>query len=111
VSIGGVVECNPVTNEGCNAMVGEACDATRSGFACFPAPNIEDACQACGGDGSSYCKAGYTCFGTCFRYCCKATDCGSPTALCYKEPFPSSLVTDVGVCIEPSGAGGAGGAG
>ena len=110
VTVGGDVACNPVTNEGCDTQAGEACDVSATGFGCYPAPNLEDLCQPCGGDGASYCKAGHTCFGTCFRFCCKSSDCG--TGVCYKDPFPGSLITSVGVCIHPlEGMGGMGGTG
>jgi hypothetical protein len=107
VPIGGDIQCNPVTNEGCDSAAGEACDLTQSGFTCYPAPNIENICGACGGQGESFCAAGLTCIGTCARFCCDDSDCG--TGFCFKDPFAE--IASVGVCVLGDGTGGSGGMG
>jgi hypothetical protein len=70
--------CNPVTNEGCSAAGGEACDIAGDGsFVCQPPVNNTPRCGDCS---SAFCVAGTTCNPkdlTCARYCCADTDCGS----------------------------------
>ncbi|APR81212.1 Tryptophan synthase alpha chain [Minicystis rosea] len=91
--------CNPVTNEGCNAAGGEACDLNSSGvFVCFPPTNDAALCAACSnGSAGPYCKAGTHCAedangGKCTAYCCTDEDCG--TGKCDMSAMPSG----VGVC-------------
>lgn len=78
---GVVVECNPVTNDGCDSAAGEACDATADGFVCFPAPNDVALCGECSNSAGPFCEAGSTCVGAegtqCVKYCCDDGDCGS----------------------------------
>ena len=93
VTVGGAIECNPITNEGC-ADPGSACDASQDGFVCFPDGNVQALCEECGVSGSDYCQPGMTCVGKCARYCCEDTDCG--TGKCTKGSFAGSA--DVGFC-------------
>jgi hypothetical protein len=96
VTVGGTVQCNPLTNENCGP--GTTCDALDGGFACRAMASAPgDVCQPC--VSSDACGAALTCFGSCFRFCCSHDDCGG--GQCYKKPFPGSLLTAVGVCIEP----------
>lgn len=107
VLLGGDTQCNPVTNEGCDSAAGEACDLTQNGFTCYPPPNTENICGACGGQGEGFCAAGLTCIGTCARFCCDESDCG--TGFCFKDPFAE--FANVGVCVVGDGTGGSGGMG
>lgn len=80
--------CNPVTNKGCNAAIGEACDFDGMKFKCFgpPPANTVPLCGACDVDA---CKTGMFCLPTtvsgnapkCVSYCCTDADCG-PTGTC-----------------------------
>ena len=107
---GGVANCNPVTNEPCDA--GAACDfdPNTGNFVCFAPPdNTEDICDACNDSGGPWCMGTMTCIGTgniCRKYCCDDSDC-APSLTCTKGTragFP-----DVGICQGEIGAGGAGG--
>jgi len=109
VSIGGPLDCNPVTNEGCDGN-GAACDINGFGFnfACYPDGNVRALCEACGAP--NFCQAGLTCVnGTCAKYCCLDADCGSGT--CTTGVFGAD--PDLGVCAGdgPVGGGGGGGVG
>jgi len=112
VTLGGAIECNPITNEGCDVAAGEACDVTQSGYECYPTENVNALCSDCG-DKAGYCKPGLTCGPGqyCARYCCDDTDCGGATCD-KKQGYPGF----VGICTGMSmggtgGGGGAGGAG
>lgn len=108
--------CNPVTNAGCNASAGEACDFNGTAFQCFPAPNDVAACGACNTQSGPFCVGGFTCFGGsshCTRYCCNNADCAPGTACVMQYP------TSLGICQTSNpnalsgftGGGGAGGTG
>lgn len=90
--------CNPVTNEGCNAAAGEACDFAQWGsFACYPAPNDNAICTACG-SADGYCQGGMTCAGTCAKFCCDDGDCG--TGKCDS----TNTGGVVGICVDMADA-------
>ena len=99
VSIGGVIECNPITNEGCDTAGGEACDFKGAGYHCYAGPNDKNLCDGCGpiisGGG---CKGGSTCLpgpsGTCGKLCCSDADCGKGT--CNKKDM---LPAGIGYCV------------
>jgi hypothetical protein len=102
VDLGGVVQCNPISNAGCNDAIGEACDFGPSGLQCYPAPNEGDVCAACG-SGLPNCKPGSTCApeGFCAKLCCDDADCGSAGDC---SPIGSF---DLGICLKGAGQGGA----
>jgi hypothetical protein len=95
--------CNPVTNEGCDTAMGEACDLDMSGtfYRCFPPPNDAKLCAACP-NGTSFCAPTLHCLtdvnsmnAQCYRYCCDDGDCGGGG--CDKSFLPKNL--GVGVCF------------
>ncbi|MEZ4311954.1 MAG: hypothetical protein R3F14_28330 [Polyangiaceae bacterium] len=97
VVLGGAVMCNPVTNEGCDSLLGETCDRAGGGFACQPAPWNKGLCESCAmGD---RCGPGLVCSGDgrCARYCCADADCGTGT--CEKGWVPKGGGA-IGVCRE-----------
>jgi hypothetical protein len=94
------VACNPVTQEGCDAKNGEACDVQKSGgnvgFQCYPGKNDAKLCGECDGTNGPFCAPGTSCDGTlCARFCCADADCGAG-ATCDKSAF--SPAYDLGVC-------------
>jgi hypothetical protein len=97
VTLGGNNACNPLTNEGCDA--GEACDVNQAGngFACFPPPNTQPLCEACG-EQEGYCAPGHTCAGSCVRFCCDDADCG-PSGSC-DDTILNGLL---GLCVVEEG--------
>jgi hypothetical protein len=99
-----LVACNPVTQEGCNAANGDACDVQTSGgqtgFQCYKAQNTATLCADCDATNGPFCAPGLTCDGgACARFCCADTDC-SPGATCVKSLKPTY---DVGVCQTAAG--------
>jgi hypothetical protein len=106
-AVGSPNQCNPVTNDGCDADAGAACDvsdvtATGTGFTCFPSENIHELCEPClyGGDA---CRPGMTCVGRCARYCCDDSDCGSAGECDKKYIFDLYFghpPAPVGVCLK-----------
>ncbi|MEP7125693.1 MAG: hypothetical protein ABJE95_32485 [Byssovorax sp.] len=99
LSVGGAVECNPITNDPCNTAAGEACDFQGNGYHCYPGPNDKSLCEACGpSNGGGTCKGGSTCLpgpdGTCGKFCCDSTDCGK--GKCDKTGM---LPGNVGYCL------------
>jgi len=90
VTLGGAIDCNPVTNEPCDP--GYTCDTDDDGFRCWPGPSDDHAlCETCGVQDS--CAAGLRCFGVCGKFCCGDAECAPGT--CQKDfGFPSN----VGVC-------------
>ena len=99
VTVGGAIECNPITNEPCNTGAGEACDFKGAGYHCYPAPNDKNLCEACGpSNGGAHCKGGSTCLpgpdGNCGKFCCGNGDCGKGT--CDKTGM---LPAGVGYCV------------
>jgi hypothetical protein len=95
VTVAGAIACNPVTNEGCNAAAGEACDVNDAdGYECFPEGNSQGLCEECN-DNVGYCQGGMTCGGVCVRYCCDDTDCSGAGTCDKTAGFPGG----VGVCV------------
>jgi hypothetical protein len=99
VTVGGAIECNPVTNELCDAAKGEACDFKGAGYHCYPGPNERSLCEACGPtNNAGQCKPGSTCRpgadGNCGRFCCDNADCGA--GKCDKSGM---FAGSVGVCV------------
>jgi hypothetical protein len=95
-----------VTNEGCNAANGEACDTAMNGFQCYtpPPPNSGVTCGMCD-DQNTACVGGDSCLqGQCAKYCCDDGDCGSGTCDLTLTSDPS-----VGLCVVSTTDGGAGG--
>ncbi len=87
--------CNPITNEGCNAGAGEACDLTANGnFECVNGAHNLGACAPCS---TGQCQAGMTCEITpsCTKFCCDDTDCGQ--GICARPVN----ATGPGVCVTP----------
>jgi hypothetical protein len=113
VKVGGDVDCNPITNEGCDGSAGEACDYNAGAYACYPKPNDLGLCDACGGE-DGFCGPGLTCYqritigtdgltvtGKCARSCCDDGDCGGGT--CGSKATVGG--TSVGVCLDAPGGG------
>lgn len=101
VTVGGTVECNPVTNELCDTAKGEACDfaGDGKGYKCYPGPNDRKLCDTCGTtNNAGHCKAGSTCLpgpdGNCGKFCCDTAECGA--GKCDKS---AALPGGVGYCI------------
>ncbi len=79
------VQCNPITNAGCDAGGGETCDFGDNGnnqttIQCFPPPNPQDVCATCDNSQGPFCKPSDHCVGTaqgsaCARMCCTDSDC------------------------------------
>ncbi|MFO0613636.1 MAG: hypothetical protein U0414_13655 [Polyangiaceae bacterium] len=92
--------CNPVTNEGCDAANGEACDFTGDAYACFPPDNDTPACGECDNLNGPFCEATLTCNSDadgntgCTHYCCDDMDC-SASATCDKADH----IEGVGICV------------
>ncbi len=112
VAVGGANQCNPVTNEGCNAAAGEVCDRQNTpgttdqiGYKCYPngnpPVNIHEVCQPCN-DGLGYCKAGLSCFAQCGKFCCADSDCSPGT--CRKLDINNAPIFPVtpglGLCVQ-----------
>lgn len=95
VNVDGVKnQCNPITNGGCDAAKGEACDTdTIAGFRCFVYPGAAGTCEDCGkatGDKIG-CAGKLTCRAyRCARFCCNDDDCG--TGKCFKGSYPDHAV-------------------
>jgi hypothetical protein len=75
-------KCNPVTNAGCNAAAGEACDFGGGGFKCYAPPPANSAalCATCDVTNGPACQPTGTCVKTasgtgCARFCCTDVDC------------------------------------
>ena len=90
-------QCNPITNAGCDAAAGEACDLASAGFRCFPPPNEQALCAPCDANVGPFCAPGMHCLkdGACARYCCDDADCGA--GLCDRALLGHPLV---GVCLR-----------
>jgi len=129
-----VVKCNPVTQDGCNPNQGnERCDyitvpesdilsfapRTVVGFICKLETNNADQCTACNYNFGSQtkCEKGNTCVdpggnlvpeGTCGRYCCDDTDCGTGgVGSCQKGAF-NPVAPGLGTCttgVQPTDPG------
>jgi hypothetical protein len=96
------VDCNPITNDGCNfADAGEACDFAQNGFKCYNAPpNTAALCASCDVQNGPACLPTETCVPTptgdkCARYCCDDTDC--TPGKCDKTTFQSD---PIGFCVK-----------
>jgi hypothetical protein len=118
VTLGGKIECNPITQEPCDVAAGEACDTNLlvDGFACYPTGNVHAVCEACS-QVLQFCQPGLTCpelvaegsqaEGQCAKYCCDDNDCG-PSGMCYTALLRSHGLP-AGHCVVANGAGGSGG--
>lgn len=107
--------CNPVTGTGCPAD-GSTCDmdSVSGYFTCFPPPNAVTVCGSCDvtaqfcGDRASCVIATGAKTGSCFRYCCTDSDCGTGatcnTALAVTLLNPSDPTDKVGFCVATGGA-------
>jgi hypothetical protein len=97
-----IAVCNPVTNEGCSAALGQQCGidlvSHLTGYCVFTAPpalGMPDECLNTGVTES--CPIQFTCFaGKCHRICLCDADC-DPGLSC-SEPIDS---TGFNVCREP----------
>ena len=99
ISVGGAVECNPITNAPCDTAAGEACDFQGNGYHCYAGPNDGSLCEACGpSNAGKTCKGGSTCLpgpsGNCGKLCCDNGDCGK--GKCDKTDM---LPGNVGYCL------------
>lgn len=99
VTVGGAIECNPITNELCDTANGEACDLKGDGYHCYPGPNAKNLCDTCGPTGNmGQCKGGSTCLpgpdGKCGKFCCSDAECGA--GKCNKMDM---LPAGVGYCV------------
>jgi hypothetical protein len=84
---GGKFSCNPLTNAGCRAADGEACDDDDDdAFACFSdSDRVKEGARCNDRDGPA-CEAGLTCDtisdsdprGICRKFCCSSNDCQAP---------------------------------
>src|SRR5262249_5393330 len=99
VTLGGSVECNPVTNAGCAAD--QACQFDGRGGSVCSDTGTSGLCEPCGQltGPTDFCEPDYVCVGTlCARFCCDDGDCGSGT--CFKtQPIAPNI--PVGFCITP----------
>ena len=99
-----VNECNPITNDGCDAGAGEACDYSQTGFICYPEPNTLALCADCTG-GTDFCAGGTTCAtdGKCAKFCCDDGDCtaGSTCELDGQTGAGVCLTGEVSDCTAP----------
>jgi hypothetical protein len=95
--------CNPMTNEGCDGVKGEACDyGLDEVFTCFERLNNVPKGGACNWETGPYCEVGLTCdvedpedsSGTCKPHCCGSGDC-EPGQTCV--PVDPEFGT-VGIC-------------
>ncbi len=85
--------CNPVISGGCK--MGESCDRSATGYACYSSVNIESVCDACDANKNLNCRPGHTCLsGKCARYCCDDGDCSQDGSCQYKDEF------GIGVCAR-----------
>ncbi len=94
-----MVQCNPMTNEGCGA--GKACDMAENageyGFVCFPDGTVDEG-ASCNGVSGPYCKATLHCgTTTCTKFCCTSADCEAPTPQC--GMYDPGKVGTFGWCI------------
>jgi hypothetical protein len=78
--------CDPLTNAGCRAASGEACDDDDDGgFKCYPPPNAVPIGGDCNIVDGPSCAPGLGCDGVserdpdgeCARFCCTKSDCGA----------------------------------
>lgn len=95
--------CNPVTNEGCDASAGEACEyGIDEYFTCYPPPNDVEEGGACDWEQGPFCAATLSCdfddpdspSGVCRRHCCTNDDCEPPETCQAFDPEFGTL----GVC-------------
>ena len=89
------LQCNPVTNAGCDRAKGEACDDDEHGaFGCYRGPNEVKEGGEC--DDEEGCQGGLGCDtddddseGVCKRYCCTNADCGAKKCVVIRKSFGS----------------------
>lgn len=87
------LQCNPVTNMGCDRAKGEACDDDdHGGYACYAGPNDVAEGGAC--DDQAGCQGGLGCNmdeddddGVCARYCCSDAECGTKKCVTLRKAF------------------------
>ncbi len=110
------IQCNPVTNQGC--QTGEECDTVADdngnliGFGCYPPPNDAALCATCDNQNGPFCKGGTTCFQTgaadgssvCAQYCCSDADCGGAAGSCVTSDGNGGNIFDplaptLGICV------------
>jgi hypothetical protein len=103
----GGVQCNPITNEPCNADAGETCDIAPGGFRCWAPPpaNTAGLCLSCDDINGPACAPGSTCAPTpegnvCARFCCIDGDC-QPDGVCSHDLEMGA----VGVCVAAKDGG------
>lgn len=80
------LQCNPLTNAGCDRSKDEACDDDdHGGYGCYPGPNSVKEGGKC--DDDDGCQGGLGCDmddgddeGVCARFCCSDSDCGTSGA-------------------------------
>jgi hypothetical protein len=112
------LDCNPVTNEGCDTAAGQACDFSQSGWTCYDPPNDAKSGDTCDVANGPYCQGTLTCdippsdagtsdagasdaggdagqntVGTCKHYCCSDSDCNGGTCTAFNTQFGT-----LGVC-------------
>lgn len=89
------LQCNPLTNLGCDRAKGEACDDDEhGGFGCYAGPNPVGEGGECNDEAG--CQGGLGCDmdddddgGACARYCCSDADCGSKKCVTIDKAFGS----------------------
>ena len=102
VTLGGNIECNPVTNEPCteNGMNCDAIGTPSEGFQCYSVSSQSPICGSC----ESPCAPGTICAGDlglpttddCAKVCCDDGDCGGGVCVKQGVAVPGA---DVGVCL------------
>jgi hypothetical protein len=98
----GPAECDPRTNEGCDA--GQACDVGQEDgevqLLCYPPPNEAALGAECNLTYGPFCQGGLVCgpAGACIPFCCGDEECTGPNEVC--NPIATELGT-LGGCIDP----------
>lgn len=75
------INCNAITNAGCDGGAGETCDFDQGGgLSCFPPPNDQALCASCDNTNGPFCQPSEHCVPTangssCARMCCTDSDC------------------------------------
>ncbi len=108
------VECNPVSNDGCDTSAGQACDFSQGGWSCYDPPNDKKLGEVCDPNNSEFCQGTLTCdmpptdggtaggdagtgdagaTGICKHYCCSDSDCSGGTCTAF-----NAQVGTIGVC-------------
>ncbi len=99
------INCNPVTNEGCDTAGGAACDlgsdSKGTALGCFAPPNTQKLGETCSnGESGPFCQGTLHCSGetdagggACKKFCCSSSDCSGGTC----NPIDAQLGT-LGTC-------------